>query len=636
MRLYHQYYRQKNPGRRQVSLRGEKRELHGVFMKTLENPGRKRRKNPKHKAGQAIDAFNLLAELNTLIDEGHTGFIPLRDTVAARIEGYLDEGALNYTLSEALRGLSKAEVRVIREMIDDVGGEATPEEGREIRRQAQRHPTVQRARARVVAAEQADEAFRKSLARGRLSDTEFIVGPERLTEMKAQQSGARAEVGEDIYRPADKKLWKRIGRALEEKFPHKFIPARVKSRRMEEFALLVKMSHKETPSAESRKIKRRLQTAIVNRWKTALILSYEKAGGKELTREQIKLREAQRMRKLGVPFPLGPGFFGVINKAKSGSGCRWDLLDQEGFIYISGTSGAKSSASREVAIAYRVVVNLAVLGEEAGWDNLAANDRRWLEDKTPQLSKRVARILLQHINKRRKVSKSTAKWLVSAADVKKYKVEEEKDVAQSCRNMTLGEERIFPGPKGAYHIHVRKAARGKFVFFVETKEGKVSQKRRTDKCDEVLRKGHLVGGAMTGALEVMKAISNPAKIKRLHNSAVRYFRKKNPKLPRQAADEGDIRELTGMIGVPDNSDDAYRYGFYAGIIRGIDTCGVQNYFKRRRIRNEFQERLLSAAMETTARVTGTRSGSRSTGKRKKSAVDDVDEYLASILADVGD
>ncbi|KKL88344.1 hypothetical protein LCGC14_1925680, partial [marine sediment metagenome] len=96
MRLYHKFYRQQNPGRRMALLRGEKKEVHDVLMRTLENPGGRgrRRKNPdgqikKRGLGRSIDAFNLLGKLNEQIEEeGRTDLIPLRDTVAARIEGY--------------------------------------------------------------------------------------------------------------------------------------------------------------------------------------------------------------------------------------------------------------------------------------------------------------------------------------------------------------------------------------------------------------------------------------------------------------------------------------------------------------------------------------------------------------------
>lgn len=641
MRLYHKYFRQKNPSNRRASLRGAKKELHGSFMKALRTP-KGRRKNPeiikREGLGRSIDAYNYLGKLNQLIAEGHDELIPLRDTVEARIEGYLSEDVLDYSLSEAIRNLSREEVAVLKEMMADIG-EMTPEEGKALRAQAKRHASVRAARKRVQAADRAEQAFRTALKRGLLQDTEFLVGPDRLAAMKAQQAGARSELGDDVYRPADMKLWKKVEAKLEQRFPEKFIPLKLDSKRREEFALLVKMRHKDTPRKERQKIKRRLQTALANRWKTALILAYEKAGGRELSRREIKMREAQRMKKLGTPFPLGPGFFGVIKspKDKGVKGCVWHLFDSDAHIYMSGRAANKAGASREVAVAYRVLANLVDLGDRAGWDNLEEKDRRWLDDKRPRLSKRVARILLQNINERRRVSKSTAQWIVSAADIGKFEDEGKEDVAQTCKNMTTGETRVFPGPKKAYHIHVRKGAGSNFTFFVEMKDGRTSQKRRTKKCSEVLTKAHVVAGAMEGARGVTKAISNPAKIRRLHNEASRYFRKKNPSptVEREGAELGDIKEVAGMVGIPDDPNDAYRYGFYFGIIRGIDTCGVQNYFKRRKIRNEFQQRVFDAAMETSARVAGVgrgRTGSSKTKKKKKKM--SAEEFWGAVDEDI--
>lgn len=628
MRLYHKCYRQKNPGTRRASLRGNRKAAHGDLMRSLEGLGsRARKKNP---SGAKIDTFNLLGDLNRRIDEGDESLIPLRDIVAAKIDGYLSDEALDYSLREALMDLSAAQVRVVRQMIADAGGDLSPEERRSIDSAAARHPSVRRAAGRVKTAEAAEAAFRKAIASGLLSDTEFHVGPDRLAAMKAQDKAAKDEVGTERYRPENDKLWKKVEGSLEKKYPNRFVPPRLASRKRDEFEALIKMSHKGTSKADKRRIKKRLQTALTNRWRTAMISAYEKMGGRELSQSEVKLREAQRMKKLGTPFPLGPGFYAVVRKIDSKF--QWMLFDQGKFVYMTGDSSTKGSASRDSAIAYRVLINLADLGADAGWDNLPDKDRRWLDDKRPHLSKRVARILMQHINERHRVSKGTAKWIVSAADVPKFESESkgEQDVAQTCENMSLGEERVFPGKKNQYYIHVKKGARGKFTFFVELKDGRVSAKRRTTDCSKVLSKGHLIGGAMVGGTEVKRAISNPGKMRRLQNSATKYFRKQNPKMPRQPADEGDIRELTGMVGVPDNPEDAYRYGFYAGIIRGIDTCGVQNYFKRKRIRNEFQERLLSAAMETTSRVTGTRSGKVS--RKRSDTIRDVDGELSSILS----
>lgn len=629
MRRLNKHFRRKNPGTKESRARGEKKRVHDDLLELLSKP----RKNPNgRKSGQLVDAYNLLGRLNQLIDRGETEYIPLRDTVAANIEGNLGDRALDYSLEEALADLGRAEVRVIRQMIDDLGGEASPEEGREIRRAAKLHPDVQRALRRVEAAEKQAEVFQQSLRRRQidlLPDIDFIVGPERMEVIRAQDKGARAaSAAEEVsYRPADRKLWKRVESALEKKYPEKYVPPKMKSQQRKELAALIKMSHASTSEGEKSSIRRKLQTALTNRWKTKMILAYEKAGGKEMSPQEVRIRQAQRMRKLGVPFPVGPGFFGVVKKA--GQKFDWFLVDRDGSIYMSSDASSKNSASRDITIAYRIISNLAKLNAAAGWDNLDDNDRRWLEDRKPKLAKRVARVLLQHINESRKVSKTTATWIVSAADLGKVTQEERKeDVKQSCKNMTLGEERIFPGEKRAYFIHVKKGAGGRLSYFVETKEGKRSETRRTSDCDEVMRRGHMIGGAMTGAMEVTRAISNPAKIKRMGSSARRYFAKKNPSIERSPAEEGDIRELTGMAGIPDDPKDAYRYGFYFGIIKGIDTCGVQNYFKRKRIRDEFKTRILEAALETSARASGTKAGrvilKRGDRKKKSAAEEFVD------------
>lgn len=644
MRLYHKYYRQTNPARRQP-LRGGRKAAQDELLRII-NP-LKIKKNPGRKPGGAIEALNLLGELNRYIDEGHEEFVPLRDIVSARIDGYISEDAAQYSVSEALRNLSATQVRIVREMIADAGGEITPKERREIDIEASSHPSVLRAKAKLEAAEDYEEAFRSAIRRGHIKDIEYIVGPERLAAMREQELGAKEEIGTESYQKADPKLWKKIEEELEAKYPNRFIPAKTESRKKEEFALLLRMAHKNTPESEKRNIRKRLQTALSNRWKTALIMAYEKAGGRELSSKEVKLRKAQRMKALGTPFPLGPGFFGLVLEPKAGESLfRWVLFDQSKYVYMRGESSTKNSASRDVAISYRILMNLIKLGDAAGWDSIPINDRRWLDDKRPELSSKIARMLLNNISPN-KVSKSAAKWIVSAADIPKVEIKESEDVSKICKDMTIGETRIFGGPKNQYSIHVKKGSGGKFSFFVELPDGKRSNMYRTT-CEDAVRRGHVIGGAMTGGLEVARVISNPQKLKKLHDSATKYFRKENPiggpRMPRQVAEEADIRELTGMVGIPSDPHEAFRYGFYSGIIRGIDTCGVQNYFKRRRIRNTFQERLLSAAMETTARVTGTSvrptsksqtwptQSSASRKSKKEDDISDIDAELEEILS----
>ena len=673
MRLYHQQYRQKNPGTSRGALRGAKKDLRSDILKVLST---KRRRNPTkvHTRGQgrAIDALNALGRLNRKISEydaqlaemkrrpgaaalrqavldERSRIVAVRDVISANVEGYLTDEALSYSLDAALRALTRTEVRIVKELLSDMGGDVSPEEGASIRTAAAGHPDVRRARARATAAKgkhtRATEGLRSASARRRLSDTEYMVGAERHEAFKSQAAEARAEKGDEPYRPVDAKLYEAAKNALLAKYPDRLIPAKLTATRRKEDAAISELSRDDLSANKRAALEGALRRAYAARWRTNLVLAYERAGGKELSAAEYKQREAQRMKKLGTACPLGGGLLGVVVEASSaekkssgGKSCKWLLLDSDRKVYMAGLESSKASASKSVNIAYRVLAGMIELEGDAGWDGLPSSDRRWLEDKKPTLSKTVARLLLQNINEKVRVSKTTAKWILSAADIKKHKEEGAESVAQSCKNMTIGEERIFPGPKGKYRIFVKKKIGGKYTFHVETKDGKTSNIRRMNSCEEVVARGHMIGGAMLGADEVARAISNPGKLKRLENSALRHFRKPNPpKMARHAAEEGDIRELIGMQGVPGDPDDAYRYGFYAGIIRGIDTCGVQNYFKRRKIRDTFQQKILEAAMDTTARVTGTGGGGTpKRGRSRRSSPISVDDDFSLLLKDLED
>jgi hypothetical protein len=291
--------------------------------------------------------------------------------------------------------------------------------------------------------------------------------------------------------------------------------------------------------------------------------------------------------------------------------------------YMSGKATASNVASRQITIAYRVLQNLLELRHDDPWNRIPAPDRKWLTETKPKISRSIANDIRDAIGNGGTVSKDVALWISQYATP----IEQEEGMATTCEKMKPGEQREFKGEGGKYTIFVKKTADGNFIYHVVTRDGVESNRRRTSDCKEILAKAHAAGGAIVGARDVAGAINNPAKLTRLKNSADKYFasrpkpkssRKSNPpRLPRQSAEEGDIRELTGMVGITSSPEESYRYGYYAGIIRGIDTCGVQNFLKRKRIRNEYQERLLAAAAEATARLTGTRSGY--VERKKKSA-----------------
>lgn len=508
MRLYHKYHRQKNP--RRGELRGEKKELHDALMVSLA----KVRTNPSGRlikrgrgSGRAIDAFNLLAKLNKRIEAGQTRFIPIRDTIEAQIQGYLTRDTLDYSLTDALKGLSQAEVKVLRKLMAEEGEDISPERGKELRQEAARHPSVRREKARVAKAEAAQEEFKKLQKKHQLSTAEYLVGPERLAAMRAQQKLAAQEEREE--------------------------------------------------------------------------------------------RGAGRLKKLGVPFPLEYGFFGKIDDAGGGN-YQWVLTDHQGVGFMAGVSAAKNAASRDVGIAHRIVINLSNLGEKAGWDTLPSVDRRWLEDKKPNISVAVARELLKNINVKRRVSPDTARWISSAAKIKPVKMKG-RDMTKEQKDMTVGEVRIIKGKgkRGSYNIYLKKRMRGKYALQVKTGTGHLSKKYVADSAEGAIRKGHMIGGMLTGAEEATRAVSNPAKIKRMDNAARKYLRQNNPiigtEMERDPQKPGDLSPgtLASLIQVPLDNEEAFEAGRHLGVIQGIDTCGLRRLLDRRRIRKEFQRKLLA-------------------------------------------
>lgn len=88
-----------------------------------------------------------------------------------------------------------------------------------------------------------------------------------------------------------------------------------------------------------------------------------------------------------------------------------------------------------------------------------------------------------------------------------------------------------------------------------------------------------------------------------------------------------------MFQIPDDNEEAFRYGVYFGIIRGIDTCGVQNYFTRRKIRKRYQKRALEGLVSEATRAAGidtpTPTSRGKSAKLRVKAQDALDRLLAS-------
>lgn len=343
-------------------------------------------------------------------------------------------------------------------------------------------------------------------------------------------------------------------------------------------------------------IARRLYNMVKERWRNTLMLKYEESGGKYLTPAQERARERAIRRELGAAFPMGGGLMGIVTK--DGSQYRWKVFGADGSSLMWGKSKSHSGASEKINVAHRVVLNLLKEAQtgEPGFDYLPEADRRWLSANLPGAAVEIKRILLATAGEKRELDVNTMRWLVKKeviGEAMPVKHEEFK-AAKSCKGMKVGDKRAISVRGGK--VFVEAARGGVYKTFVLGKEGDKSATYRFKDCDTVMARGAMIAGAMGAGKKVVEAMGNPAALKRLENSAGRYFRKKNPSLKRSPADIGAIEDLSGMIGLPDDPGEAYRLGYYAGIIKGIDTCGVQNYMRRRRLRKDFQQKLLDAAV----------------------------------------
>jgi len=50
--------------------------------------------------------------------------------------------------------------------------------------------------------------------------------------------------------------------------------------------------------------------------------------------------------------------------------------------------------------------------------------------------------------------------------------------------------------------------------------------------------------------------------------------------------------------------DVVRRGYAWGVIRGLDTCGIQNYLKRRKIRKQYDQEILKAYKAIAEKTVG--------------------------------
>ena len=409
---------------------------------------------------------------------------------------------------------------------------------------------------------------------------------------------------------------------------------------------------------------------IVNaRWKTAKIIIYEEFGGRALEPGEVKIRKFRESKSPGVVFDMGGGIRGWYSKTDKSpiknKHWIWMLMatdidpksvskgkakSKEGLRevpVIQGYSASKEKASQGINIAHRIYKKLMGLGDEAGYDTISSEDRRWLRENRPKLSEGIAALLLNTIDRtikgaekerakgkkgvhtevlqyliresrefgeevqvaKKKITKEESRWTAGdhISPGKLVKLGRSKGWSSLSR-MTAGETRTHMGR--GYRLGIRRMMRGdKYEITVKTKSTThVQLISGTPK--KVEARAFAIAGTVMGAEKVDKALkaSNPSSsLKRLNASARRGLRRKNPALPREVVETGTFEEMSPMFALPDDVQEAYNLGISAGIIQGIDTCGVQNWARRRKLRKEYEAKMTKGFLKFQKQV-GARRG----------------------------
>lgn len=400
------------------------------------------------------------------------------------------------------------------------------------------------------------------------------------------------------------------------------------------------------------------RSAVNARWRTAKIIIYEEFGGRALDPGEVKIRKFRESKSPGVIFNMGGGLRGWYSKTdKSPSKSKtwiWMLMAPDidpksvskgkakskgGFReapVIQGYSASKEKASQSINIAHRIYKCLIDLGNEAGYDTISSEDRRWLRDNRPRLSEGVAALLLNTIEttiKGAKKEKAKGKKGVHT-EVLQYLIRESREFGEgvqvatkkitkeesrwrapelakgwsSLARMTVGETRTHMGR--GYRLSVQRCMKGdRYEVTVKTKKTTHTQRiKGTPK--KVEARAFAIAGTVMGAEKVDKALraANPSSsLKRLNASARRGLRRKNPALPREVVETGTFEEMSPMFALPDDVQEAYNLGISAGIIQGIDTCGVQNWARRRKLRKEYEAKMTKGFLKFQKQV-GARRG----------------------------
>jgi len=419
---------------------------------------------------------------------------------------------------------------------------------------------------------------------------------------------------------------------------------------------------------EASKAKDSLKTIFNARLRSHRIKEFEKRGGRSKTESESimggQLAEARKQFQedmIGSYIELGSfkgakgkafRVYSIVSRLPGGDDLGnlfiWKIADNNQKVLMGGRAKTAATVSKKINNAYGIAKSLLQVG--SGWNGLDKNEKKWMRDNKPVILNKLGESFFSNTKKedlgssgdmiewfdKSRSAYGKLKGRVAGGYAPGYDQSDEGIQDRRLENMRPGEKVsikgakkiTIDGDKKPYNLQVSKLGSGKFFVSVMVDGRRVGQRLRAKTAKDAVAAGHAMAGSFDGAGRVVEAAAeatsapepNPGKLTRLENSARRYFAKKNPpssKLKRSPAQLGDIKEMVGQVAIPADPDEAFRYGVYNGIIRGIDTCGVQNYLKRRKIRKQYQDAILDAQRLEMERVAGLKGDPGRSRRRKR-------------------
>jgi len=332
-------------------------------------------------------------------------------------------------------------------------------------------------------------------------------------------------------------------------------------------------------------------------------------------RKEERVQKLQRLKKLSE------------NKYRYELSMR-PISGQGRITLLRGIAANKDSASKSINIAARILSSVL---QGSNYYILDKKDRQWLSanaEKISYIESNIATMLDEKPEETKVEMPSEINFILQKAKVKgKMTKMEGIKRAKDCQNMRSGEERFVE--KDKYSYYVKKTSKG-YTYQIFVGDNETAKRRLQDHdCTELEKRICRLAGGVVGAKAVVAARENPSKVVKLyknaHRGVARSMRKKNPigrqsamKLPKEAARPEDIADLTQLFSIPSDNDDAFRVGYYFGVIRGIDTCGLKNLLNRRKIRDQFSKKV----MESVMKIPDTASAKATVAGRRGGAKDD--------------